>query len=316
MAKRNLSQPLTQITFRCGTCRHTFSCPPDRVIDDLAQEHHPYAYFAECRVCGGEAEQAAHEKNLLKAWANATGPRTPEGKAAAAANLDGHPTAEEAQRTRFNALKHGMNAKTASYFPARPDGYSFCKTCDVDRGWCHAQPACVKQTEIFLLHHAAFEQRDPKHLMGIYSGLQAAVFAVLQQILQTIIADGVKIESPEWYTTKDGECLFIEYTNVHGERKSLMNIEAHPLFKPLGELISRTGLSLSDMGMTPKLAEDEQAQMGRLAAEGATQESLLAFAQQSAESLGALKEMLQRAKDQAARDPILLEYEQQNGAQS
>ena len=123
----------------------------------------------------------------MKAWANATGPRTEEGKAATAANLEGHPTKEEAQRTRFNAMKHGLAARTATYFPAKYDGYEFCSTCDVDRNFCASQPACVKKTELFMLHHAAFEQRNPKHLMGIYSDLQASVLAVVQQIIQTIV---------------------------------------------------------------------------------------------------------------------------------
>jgi len=41
----------------------------------------------------------------MKGWANATGPKTPEGKAAVRKNLAGHPTPEETRRTRFNALK-------------------------------------------------------------------------------------------------------------------------------------------------------------------------------------------------------------------
>jgi hypothetical protein len=69
-------------------------------------------------------------------------------------------------------MKHGLSACTATYFPAKPDGYAFCKTCDVDRVFCASQHACIKKTELFMLHHAAFEQRNPKHLMDTYSDLQ------------------------------------------------------------------------------------------------------------------------------------------------
>jgi hypothetical protein len=112
-------------------------------------DHHPYIYYGECPHCGSECEQAGWERGLLKAWASSTGPRTDEGKAASAANLEGHPTKEEAQRTRFNAMKHGLAAGAATYFPAKPDGYAFCVTWDVDRVFCQSQPACVKKTELF-----------------------------------------------------------------------------------------------------------------------------------------------------------------------
>ncbi|CAG4882320.1 protein of unknown function [Georgfuchsia toluolica] len=44
--------------------------------------------FCKCPVCGEEAEQASWEKAL---------------------------------RTRFNGIKHRLSAKTAMYFPAKPD---------------------------------------------------------------------------------------------------------------------------------------------------------------------------------------------------
>jgi hypothetical protein len=87
-------------------------------------------------------------------------------------------------------MKHGLNARVATYFPAKPDGYAFCERCDVDRTWCYEQPACVKQTELFMLHHAAFEQRDPKVLGRVHSDIHAALVATLQLCLQQVLAVG------------------------------------------------------------------------------------------------------------------------------
>lgn len=251
---------------------------------------------------------------MLKAWANATGPKTPEGMAATKANLAGHPTPEEAQRTKFNAMKHGLSARTATYFPAKPDGYDFCKSCDVDRGYCAEQPACVKKTELFMLHHAAFEQRNPKHLMGIYADLQASIFAVLQQILQTIVADGVKVTEPQWYTDKEtGRVVIAEYTDENGRRRVLTEMNSHPLFKPLADLLSRTGLTLADMGMTQKVIEAESEEMGRLSSDRADKDSLLEFGRRQTEALESLHGVIERARLEKGRDAVLIEYQEQNG---
>ncbi|WP_230368792.1 hypothetical protein [Paludibacterium denitrificans] len=92
---------------------------PLRIDDAPESEHHPFSYVGVCPLCDAECPQAPFHKALVKAWANATGPRTPAGKASTAKNLDGHPTPEEALRTRFNAMKHGMSAETAQYFPCQ-----------------------------------------------------------------------------------------------------------------------------------------------------------------------------------------------------
>lgn len=313
MAKSDYSRPLDEVTFRCAPCRRTFSGAPERVEDRPDRDWHPFEYMAHCPGCGEEVGAAHWWLALLKGWQNATGPRTDAGKAATAANLEGHPTSEEAMRTRFNAMKHGLSAKTATYFPASPGKYSFCSGCDVDWGYCATQPACIKQTQLFMQHHAAFEQRNPKHLSGIYADLQAALFAVLQQILQTIIADGVKIEAPQYYTDKDGVLIVAEYTDDAGNRRVIKDISAHPLFKPLGELLSRNNLSLSDMGMTQKVIDDEEQEFGRLHAQEQSREVLADFARRQAKAMEDLGGLITKANAVRDRDPILIEHQQQSG---
>lgn len=219
-------------------------------------------------------------------------------------------------RTRFNAMKTGLHAKTATYFPSKPDGYAFCKTCDVDRDYCASQPCCVRQTQLFMTVHAAFEQRDPKHLTDIFAGLQAGTVAVVQQMLQTIIADGVKIVEPQWYTDKDGVLHVAKYEDDDGQRRILQEISAHPLLKPLGEFLSRNTLSLADMGMTAKVVEEGQEQAGRLATGSQAQQTLSEFSQRMVSSVEALKDAMQRAAEHKARDPVLVEYKRENGGES
>lgn len=313
MAK-DRSKPLSEINFYCRPCVSSFKAEPSRVEDVADRPHHPFEYFGECPKCGREVEQVHWEKNLIAAWAKSTGPVTDEGKAASSANLDGHPTPEEAKRTRFNAMKHGLNAKVANYFPAKPDGYSFCQGCEVDRVYCKQQSACMKQTEIFMLHHAAFDQRNPKHLMGIYSDLQAGIFAIVQEILRTIVRDGVKVESVVWDYDKDNQIRIAEYVDEHGKRQILRKeMAAHPLLKSLGELLTRTGLTLADMGMTNKVIEAEDEDFGNTKDSGAGQQSISDFRAQQIEALQGMAERIQRANNKTERDPILIEYQQENG---
>lgn len=308
------SIPLSEITFYCKPCYRSFKAEPGRVEDAPERDHHPFAYFSGCPSCGDECEQVHWEQNLLKAYSKATGPRTDEGKASTAANLEGHPTKEESLRTRFNAMKHGLSARTATYFPAKPDGYAFCQGCDVDRVHCSQQSACVKKTELFMLHHAAFDQRNPKHLMGIYADLQASVFAVVQQIIQTIVADGVKVDQVVWDRDDEGNVRVAEYIDEKGERRIIReNVMAHPLFRPLGEMLSRANLSLADMGMTQKVIEAEEDEMGRLVHEQSDQEGVLEFRNRTMALLAGMADKVQRANKQTSADPILVEYQQEGG---
>lgn len=315
MAKKDTYQPLQSVTFACPVCRvgaraKVFKAAPSRVEDVPDDAVHPWRYFGRCE-CGAECEQAPFERGLIRAWRGATGPRTEAGKAAAARNLEGHPTPEEALRTRFNGMKHGLNAKTATYFPAKPDGYTFCKACEIDRDYCRAQPACEKQTKLFMLHRAAFEQRDPRMLMGIYADFHSALMVTIQQILQTIIADGVTIRSPKTYVDKDGRCLVVEYFDEQGRRCVVNDLEAHPLFRPLAELISRTGISLTELGMSGKSVEAEVQLPGQLQGAGKGVEAIEDFARKQASALEALGGLMQRAKEKTVSDPVLVEFKEQ-----
>ena len=317
--RKDWSAKLDTVTFRCGVCRHTWEAKPDLVEPDETAEHHPYRYFANCAYCEAKhQEQAPWERALLKAHQQATGPRTPEGLAAAAANLEGHPTPEEALRTRFNGMRHGLTARTATYFPAKPGGYPFCASCDVNRLWCSEQPACVKQTELFMLHHAAFEQRNPKVLARVHADLHSALVASLQMCVQQALSDGVVIKTPklEWVADKDGggRHVAITFADADGQVHHVYDYQANPVFKPIADLVTRLGLSLADLGMTVKAAEDEDHGMrGRLDGADKPTEHLAGFADRMAAAMEKLGGVIASARTDAAKDPVLLEHQAATG---
>lgn len=314
MPSKDWSEPLRQVNFRCGDCRRGFSAVPDLVEADPDTPWHPHRYYAKCPRCHAENQpQANWERALMKAHQESTGPVTSEGRAAAAANLAGHPTPEEARLTRFNAMKHGMQARVATFFPARPGKYSFCETCDVDPVWCANQPACVKQTELFMLHHAAVEQRNPKHLGRIHADIMSALTASLTMCLQAVLADGVVIKTPKVELSRDGVPVTLTYVDATtGETHCIYDYHSNPAFKPIADLVSRLGLSMSDLGLTVKAVdEDDAAGAGALQLTEESKESLEDFGRRMTDAMAAMKERLAKADASKRKDPVLIEHQAQ-----
>lgn len=313
MAK-DWSSQLSQVNFKCAECRHAWSALPDLIEDDPQAEHHPWRYFAHCPRCKGEHQpQAGWERALLKAHQAATGPVTQAGKAATAANLEGHPTPEETLRTRFNAMRHGVSARTASYFPAKPGRYPFCAQCDVDRAWCGEQPACVKQTEIFMLHHAAFDQRNPKVLGKLHADLHAALTASLQMCLQAVLGEGVLIKQPRVELDREGTPTTLTYLDDDGKRQYVYAYQSNPAFKPIADLVTRLGLSMGDLGLTVRAAEEKEDEgQGMLRLDAAAKETLEAFGSRMAAATELMSEKLGRAGQRMRSDPVLIEHQAQS----
>lgn len=309
---------LKEVNFKCGNCRKSFSAPPDLIEDDPDTPYHPHRYFGNCPHCGAEHQpQAGWERGLLKAHQTSTGPVTAEGKAASAANLEGHPTSEETRRTRFNAMKHGMEARTATYFPAKPDGYAFCKQCDVGREWCAAQPACVKQTEHFMLHHAAFDQRNPKVLTSLHADLHAAMMATLQMCLQSVLAEGVLIKQPRVELDREGKSVTLSYIGEDGRRKFIYDYVSNPAFKPIADLVTRMGLSMNDLGMSVRSFEDgEEAGkgIGMLRLDEKSKETLDAFGVRMLEASRKAADLIKQSQADLVSDPVYIQHQAQEKA--
>lgn len=311
--KSKYLQPRKDITFRCDVCRHVWDSEPEEVVDDSSLSH-PYRYYSTCEKCHAKAQQIPWQRGLFSSYVKSTGPKTLEGKAASAANLDGHPTAEEAMRTRFNALKHGAAAKQAMYFPARPGKYDACETCDIDHDYCAKQIACARRTELFMRHLIAIQSGDPDMLREHHALQQANFATLMDDMLLSVISKGVLLESPAYAFDKDGGFHLAKYKDaVTGENKMIMDAKANPLLKHIFDLIGKNNLSLADLGMTQKVREQNEIEMGRLQQEGKDKQSLEDFQSKQSEQLAGLAEMIKNSQDAIKRDPILIEHNQQNG---
>lgn len=315
---------LSETTFHCHACGEVFDAAPARIEDSPDTPWHPWEYFADCVFCGTEAGQRAQDRHLLKMWAKSTGPKTAEGKAAVTRNLAGHPTPEEALRTRFNAMKHGLSAEVATYFPAKPGRYPHCDGC-VYRLTCYPGEACRSRTELFLRHRVAFETRDPSMLSDLRADLHAMVMAVLQDMMRAIMADGVRLKTPAWYYDSKGKFHLAGWSDEDGNRQGgeeidfddesqrvhahqIYEIKEHPLLKRIGDWVKSMGLDLNSQGMTPKVQDDADVIRGHLSQTAENEQMALEYRKRNAEALENLSGMFERARQRVQADPVLIEH--------
>lgn len=253
--------------------------------------------------------------NLLKAHSHATGPVTEAGKARSAANLAGHPTPEEAQLTRFNALKTGTAARVATFWPAKPGRYAICEDCDhlIDQA-CVPWGGCLKRAELFMRFHLAFESGDHRPLQELMSTTHAGIHALIQEMILTIAKDGgPRLKQPEWFYDKDGGFHLAKYVDEEtGEKVQLHKLQEHPLLKRLMEYIAKNHTTLQDMELTPKQQTEESMLKGHLEGQEQARENALAFQERQQRALEALESQIARSRERLFRDPVLIEHQQQD----
>lgn len=326
MAGKIIDSPFTSgVDFRCPSCAHTWRGVPSRTAEAPDDWWHPFAYWADCPECDTESAQERRQWGLWKAHAHATGPRTPEGKAASSANLDGHPTPEEARITRFNAITHGNTAKVAEFYPAKPGKYPHCTGCSyyserpngespcVERpGTTHRNPpACLKRAELFVRHQVAFQSGDPKLLAGLRAETHAGLQAIIDDMILAIAQGGVELKTPQWYSDKDGGFHLARYRDdVTGEFIQLMDVKQHPLLKPLIDYVAKNSMTLADQNMTPKAVDEDEVLRGQLADDETERDSAEAHRQAQTAMLEKLTEQIERSQRRTAKDTVLVEYQQ------
>jgi len=298
------TDPSLMVNFKCSSCGNAQCCEPDRVVDAPEHEYHPWLYYASCDACGVEADQIYWERNLLKANANATGPKTVQGLETSAKNLEGHPTPEESKRTRFNAMKHGLNARVATFFPAKPGKYPQCNDCEHKaREDCVPQRVCIKQTEIFLRCHAAVESGDPGLIKGMMADSQAGLFALGQQMLLQMVEDGGPRQmTPAYHGDKDGGIHFVKYTDPDtGDIQQIYDLKEHPLLKRYMEFVIKNSMSLEDMNLTAKSRDEAETMKGFLDHESDKQETQIDFMLEQKKNTAELLKLL-RPEEKPALD--------------
>lgn len=291
------------LTFYCkAPCKNTFKAVPEAYKDD-----DPDQPLAPCPECMSLAGWAHWERNLGKAWKNATGPKTEAGKAASASNLDGYPTPEQTNITRLNAVKHGAYSKTASYFPAKPGKYDRCETCTIPHDECRANSVCISRSEIFLRHHVAQETDNPAILRDLMANNQAALQATLEDLFLSISKHGPILEAPKVVMDfKNGGSHVVTYEDDSGIEQTVTELTAHPAVKLALEIMNKNGMSMADLNMTPKSQGEAEALRGKLS--GNSTDALAAAREmnQKMENLGSL---LNRGNQNTAEDPVYLQYQ-------
>ncbi len=244
--------------FKCDSCAKNFRTADYLRIDMPDRESHPYDYLATCPNCGKEeVELESWQVNLLKAWANATGPKNTE-------------------LTKFNAITHGLTAKVAQYHPARPGQYDVCNGCEYLESTCGQDNNkwCLKRTEIYMRLRLASDEGDIQSLKEIHADNQAGAQIILESMMLCIMQDGVTVKTPLNYEDKKtGEIKLVDFIDETGKLKiAYSDIKAHPLLKPYIEMLSKNGLSLTDMMLTKKQQGEDANLKGFLDDEQQTRE--------------------------------------------
>lgn len=304
--------PLT-VAFQCRPCRHTWEQEPAR-IDGEGDDPLALDYFAPCPKCGKEAKQAFYQRGLWAAEGKRTGPTTAEGRARCAANLT-NMTPEQKHRAKYNNVKHGRYLKAMTPLPAKPDGYQWCQSCEIERTYCAAQPVCLTKAGHFVLVRAAFEQKNPELLSGVFSEAHGMSLMVVREMLISVLHSGVTRDTPRVILDREGNPRALEVFDKEGNLTPVMQQEMNQLLRVIPDWISRLGISLNDLSMTPKLHEDVEAAMGKLKQDEDAREEQVTFAARQTKALEDLQALLTRAKASRDKDPVLIEYREQSGGQ-
>lgn len=260
----------TEIAFHCafsrGGCGARFKAKKYESEPYPEREWLQVNYYANCPRCGELAKQAAWQLAQWKAIHDngQPGPATEIGKdKIRSAQKERDP--ESYRISRFNRMTHGMSAKVANTYPARPGRYDDCESCQwLNNGCGDAFSECIKKLELFLQFHVAGQEGNGRLLQDLLSQDQAGLAAIRSSMIRSVAKHGVMFESPEWVYDKEKGVQIAEYQDESGDRRIIKKSEVNPLIKPLTELIARNHTTLADMGLTPGVKEDEKKLPGYL----------------------------------------------------
>ena len=151
-------------------------------------------------------------------------------------------------------------------------------------------------------------------LAELHGDLQAALTATLQMCLQEILGTGVVIKTPRVELSRDGVPVKLTYLDETNQVRTVYDYAHNPLFKPLADLISRLGLSMTDLGMTVKSSEsDEETERGTLKLDANDKETMDAFSVRMLKATEGAAVLIAEAQKRTKADPVLVEFQQQGG---
>jgi len=314
MKRRDLKETAREpIAFACSGCGWRGRSVPDDFEYHRDQYWHPWRYSLACPDCGGACEQAAWQVSLWKALHHGM---SDEGKKKVGQNLK----SPNNDMYHLNALQHGLAAKTAMHFPARPGRYAACEGCrhllkdEPERSECVEHRVCLRRSELILKHLKAFQDKNPAALMELFATQQGAISGLVSDMILAISQRGVEIETPRvWVDPKTGEVVPVTMPDPFtGEPRQVMEVSANPLLSKLIEVMAKNGMTLPDMGMTPRTQEDQALLKGHLEAKAQDDDEDKAYRARQTAALENLSELIERGRKAAEADPVLVEYSQAN----
>ena len=319
-----LLNPLKVVAFDCRACKHKWRSPPEVIEPAEHLFHHPWEYFCHCPECEQRCGQSAWQKAWLKGRLYSTGPKTAKGRAQSRENIrKATATPRDKEKQSFAQTLHGRVAKYHKFFPARPGVYLRCKGCEYleDQDCLKPPKVCTKRIELLRLrllthrielltrYEQAFMAKEPERLMDVHAENQARMQILIEDMFLAIEDDGgPRIKEPVYTRNEKGKIKLSYFRDKDGKRVLMEEIKPHPLMKTLMEYIKKSGITMEDIGMTPKKYKDIALE-GYLSRQDDRQEALLDYQARQAKALEAVKEVFQRSARRLANDPVLIEHE-------
>lgn len=211
-------------------------------VEDLGEES-PYNSFAKCPVCKTWCRSVPHYyANLEKMRANATGPKTEDGK----------------RRSSVNGITHGIYAQPHHMIAPANGKYDICEDCDIKER-CEAKELryCPYKQDLMVRFMAAVENGDSGALRQ-YAGLsQGRLYIVLENMFQEVMKLGPAIKQPR---LNAGKVVTIE--NEQGEETTLYEYVEHPLLDDIPKIMQALGMTSDQQNMNPSKAEETDREQG------------------------------------------------------